>query len=201
MRSLLTSKLVLLSNFIDVLGILAVSVMAVGFQLVLHELPCPLCLLQRIGLMGIGFGYLLNIIYGNSIKNYSYATFCAMFTAFIAMRQILLHIVPGTGGYGDVILGFHMYTWVFIICMLVIIWNMFIIMIYPEDFSHEKLVRNIKIERNIVVNIVVYIYLITIMINVVFTFLECGTTSCPDDPTTYLVLDFIKHIHSGKVTL
>jgi disulfide bond formation protein DsbB len=199
MRSLLTSKLVIISNFIDVLGILVISIMAVIFQLVLHELPCPLCLMQRIGLMAIGFGYLVNIVYGNSIKNYSYATICAMLTAFIAMRQILLHIVPGTGGYGDVILGFHMYTWVFIICMAAIIWNMFIIMIYPEDFSHEKLVRNIKIERNIVVNIVVYIYIITILINVVFTFLECGTTACPDDPTTYLVLDFIKHIHSGNI--
>jgi disulfide bond formation protein DsbB len=195
MKSLLTSKLVVFSNFIDVLGILFVSMAAIMIQLVFHELPCPLCLMQRIGLMAIGFGYLLNIIYGNSIKNYSYATISAIFTSFIAMRQILLHIVPGTGGYGDVILGFHMYTWVFIICILAIIWNMIIIMIYPEDFSHEKLVRNIKIDRNIVVNIVVYLYLITILLNVVFTFLQCGFSSCPDDPTTYLILDFIKHRH------
>ena len=195
MRSLFTSKIVLLSNFIDVLGILIVSVMAIIFQLVLHELPCPLCLMQRIGLMAIGFGYLLNIVYGNRIQNYGYATISAVFTAFIAMRQILLHIVPGTGGYGDVILGFHMYTWVFILCMAAIIWNMFIIIIYPEDFNHEKLIRNIKIDRNIVVHIVVYLYLLTLLINVIFTFFQCGTTACPDDPTTYLLLDYIKHIH------
>lgn len=194
MRYLLASKIVLLSNFIDVLGILLISLVALIIQLVMHELPCPLCLLQRIGLMAIGFGYLLNIIYGNSIKNYSYSSFCAMITAFIAMRQILLHIIPGTGSYGDAILGLHMYTWVFIICLATIIWNIFIITIYPENFHHGKLIKNIKLEKNIIVNTVVYLFIITMAVNVVFTFLECGTTACPEDPSTYMVLDFIKHL-------
>jgi hypothetical protein len=41
--------------------------------------------------------------------------------AAMSMRQILLHVVPGTGAYGNAIFGLHLYTWAFISLALMII--------------------------------------------------------------------------------
>ena len=59
---LFSSKIVLLSNLIDLMGVFVVSAAAIIIQLFFHELPCPLCLLQRIGLMAIAYGYVINLI-------------------------------------------------------------------------------------------------------------------------------------------
>jgi disulfide bond formation protein DsbB len=185
---LFASKVVLFSNFVDIVGVLIVSAAAIILQLVLHELPCPLCLLQRVGLMGIAFGYLLNIMYGNRANHYAYSSIAAIATSFIALRQVLLHIVPGSGYYGDPVLGLHMYTWVFVICIVAIAWNMLIVIIYPEDLRHERLIRKVKIGKNPIVKTIIYAYVATIAINIGLTFLECGVTQCPDDPVSYMIL-------------
>ena len=41
--------------------------------------------------------------------------------AAMSMRQILLHIVPGTGSFGNPIFGLHLYTWAFIAFALMIV--------------------------------------------------------------------------------
>ncbi len=51
-------------NAIGALGLGAIVTGAYIFQFVLHELPCPLCLLQRIGMLGAAFGLLLNVRFG-----------------------------------------------------------------------------------------------------------------------------------------
>lgn len=186
---LLASKIVVFSNIIDLLGVFVISTMAILIQLFFHELPCPLCLLQRIGLMGIAFGYILNILYGNRANHYAYSSIAAIVTAFISMRQILLHIVPGSGGYGDPVFGIHMYTWVFIICMAALVWNMLIIIIYPEDIRHERLIRRVRLGNNKLVKVIVIGYVLIVALNFTLTFLECGTTQCPDDPTQYMILN------------
>jgi disulfide bond formation protein DsbB len=186
---LFSSKIVLLSNLIDLMGVFVVSAAAIIIQLFFHELPCPLCLLQRIGLMAIAYGYVLNILYGNKSNHYAYSTIAAILTSFIALRQILIHIVPGSGYYGDPVFGIHMYTWVFIICMVAIAWNMLIIIIYPEDYRHQKLIKNIRIGRNPLVKLIVFAYIFVIALNFALTFLECGTTQCPDDPNQYMILN------------
>jgi hypothetical protein len=35
--------------------------------------------------------------------------------ACISIRQILLHIVPPDPGYGDPVLGLHLYTWALLV--------------------------------------------------------------------------------------
>ena len=97
---LIKTKLMLFSNFIDIFIIVVISIFAIIVQLLLHELPCPLCLLQRIGVLAIGFGYILNLIFGTRVQHYAYSTLASIVTLFIALRQIMLHIVPGSGYYG-----------------------------------------------------------------------------------------------------
>ncbi len=77
----------------------------------LGELPCPLCLLQRIDFIALGRGLLLNMRFGPSPLHYGLVIAAALFGAAAAGRQVLLHIVPGSGAYGSPLFGLHLYTW------------------------------------------------------------------------------------------
>ncbi|WP_271946626.1 disulfide bond formation protein B [Ruegeria faecimaris] len=103
-----------LSRTLNALGTLAVSlvlVLAFGYQLALNELPCPLCLLQRVGFVAVGVGLGLNLLYGARPQHYALMLLAALFGISVSVRQILLHIVPGTGHYGSPVFGYHYYTW------------------------------------------------------------------------------------------
>src|SRR5680860_1922470 len=106
-----------LSRLLNAIGLLAIgTVLALAFvdQIWFRELPCPLCILQRAGLFAAGFGIALNLIFGPKPSHYGVAIVGAVAGGSISMRQILLHIVPGTGSYGDAVFGLHLYTWAFI---------------------------------------------------------------------------------------
>jgi disulfide bond formation protein DsbB len=102
---------------LNALGLYAIAlVLAAAFaaQLWLDELPCPLCLLQRIAFALLAVGPILNVRYGPRPSHYAVSLLTAIAGAAFAMRQILLHIMPGDPGYGSPLLGYHYYTWAFI---------------------------------------------------------------------------------------
>jgi disulfide bond formation protein DsbB len=97
-------------NALALYAVALVLVIAFAAQLVLHELPCPLCLLQRIQFALLAVGPILNIRFGPRPSHYALSLLVAALGAAVAMRQILLHIVPGDPGYGSALLGYHYYT-------------------------------------------------------------------------------------------
>src|SRR5690606_30148285 len=94
-------------NAIGLLAICAALSFALTDQIVYHDLPCPLCILQRAGLMAAGFGLALNLGIAIRPAHYGLMILGAMLGGTIAARQIALHIVPGTGSYGNAFLGLH----------------------------------------------------------------------------------------------
>ncbi|HCM47297.1 MAG TPA: hypothetical protein DIS98_07260 [Colwellia sp.] len=67
----------LLFKQLNALGLLAISLVmtfALYAQLIDHELPCPLCLIQRLGFTGVMLGLLLNTLYGQKPKYYTLST-------------------------------------------------------------------------------------------------------------------------------
>lgn len=93
-----------LARQLNALGAIAISlVLAFAFysQFINAELPCPLCLLQRVGFIAVLFGLLCNIIYGPRSLHYSFMLLGALFGAAVALRQVALHVIPGTPFYGD----------------------------------------------------------------------------------------------------
>src|ERR1700682_873460 len=98
---------------LNALGLYAVAlVLAAAFaaQLPLHELPCPLCLLQRIQFAALAIGPILNIRWGPRPSHYALSLLAAAVGAAFSTRQILLHIMPGDAGYGTALLGYHYYS-------------------------------------------------------------------------------------------
>ena len=71
------------------------------------ELPCPLCLLQRVALFGVAFGIMLNFRHGFSYRNTGFSLLFAILLLVVAERQTLLDIYPRPGHeyIGSAILG------------------------------------------------------------------------------------------------
>jgi disulfide bond formation protein DsbB len=178
-------------NIFDLIGITSVVATAFFFQFFMNELPCPLCLLQRICLLAIGFGFLLNIHYEVRPIHYALSLLAAVFTAFVALRQITLHIAPGDAGYGSALFGFHMYTWAFMLCVAAIVYISILLSVprqYHLQRNKEKVseVKNSKMRK--FGHLVFAIYIVIIGTNIISTFIECGFQECPDNPVSYQLL-------------
>src|SRR5258708_15655773 len=102
--------LVRLGNALGTLGLALILLIAFGFQFGRNELPCPLCLLQRLAFVLCGFGFLLNLRFGSQPAHYGLTLLAALFGLAAAGRHLLLHIVPGTGTYGSALLGLPSYS-------------------------------------------------------------------------------------------
>lgn len=176
-------------NAIGTLVICGVLIAAYVFQFTLDELPCPLCLLQRVGLAAVGFGLCLNLIYGAKPHHYGIMLIGAVYGASVSARQILLHIVPGTGTYGSPVFGFHYYTWAGI-CFILIIAGTAVMLLFEGQYktlveqpSHQKFGGS-KLAK-----FAFFLMLFLVGANAVTTLIECGPTICADPPTDYKLID------------
>jgi disulfide bond formation protein DsbB len=183
------------SRTLNALGMLAVClvlILAFAYQFALYELPCPLCLLQRVGFVAVGFGLGLNLLYGARPRNYALVLIAAIFGGSVSIRQILLHIVPGTGHYGSPVLGLHYYTWAGI-CFFLIILGTSIMLLFEGQYSRAGASDNEpRFGDNRLAKIAFLLMLALAVANAVSTLLECGPGICADPPTSYDLIDEIK---------
>jgi disulfide bond formation protein DsbB len=103
----MTRALAITLNALSLYAVALVLAAAFAAQLLLHELPCPLCLLQRIQFTVLAIGPILNIRFGPRPSHYALSLLAAAAGVAFSTRQILLHIMPGDSGYGSALLGFH----------------------------------------------------------------------------------------------
>lgn len=172
-----------LYTLLELCAVLLVLFMALYFQFVLKELPCPLCLLQRLGFLGIAFALLLNLRFGPAPSHYGLSLLAALLTAFVALRQVALHVIPGSGAYGSSVLGFHMYTWSFVLAMAIVLFNTIVLSVDRQYFQ----LRSLLAERlQILVHVLFALTLLFSFFLCVSVFLECGLKQCPENPQHYL---------------
>lgn len=176
-----------ISRSLDALGLLAIGlVLAVAFadQLLNHELPCPLCLLQRVGFVLAGFGLAMNLVFRPRASHYGLTILGAMAGGAVALRQILLHVVPGTGAYGAPFLGLHFYTWAAILFTLIVVGSAILLLFDARlDASPADPEPISTLAR-----IALVLFALLAVGNALSTFLECGLGLCPDNPTEYEML-------------
>ncbi len=170
-----------LFNTMELMGIIVTLMMAFVFQIVLKELPCPLCLLQRIGFLGIAFGFLMNLRFGLRPSHYAMVLLSALYTSFVALRQISLHVIPGTGSYGNAIFGLHLYTWSFIISMIIVVVTTIML-----GVDRQYQIRGTDVLFTKTAKIIAAILFILLVANIISVLFECGLMACPDNPTHYL---------------
>ena len=177
---------------LNALALLIITLILAGAfaeQIYFGELPCPLCLLQRVGLMTAGLGFMLNLRFGLHPMHYGVTVIAALVGMATSSRQVLLHIIPGGMGYGKVFFGLHLYTWSLISFICILVGVGILLMISGDNTVERKLTRWVKF--------VLALFFTVVLANLVSTLLECGLSACPSDPTQYLGWESIRSWISG----
>jgi len=172
-------------NALGLLGCCAILLVAFGYQILRGELPCPLCLLQRAAFAASGLGFALSVRFGPRPSHYGLAILGALMGAAIAARQVALHVVPGTGGYGATLFGLHFYT-LALIAFAALIGAVAVLLLIADTGQHGSRAGE---DAGIFGTACLLLFVGVILANAVSTAAECGTGLCPDDPTRYEALD------------
>lgn len=163
------------------LGVCGVLGVAFYYQFALGELPCPLCALQRVGFVVAGVALMLNLRIGYSPAHYGLALLSSVAAGSASLRQISLHVIPGTGHYGSALLGFHFYTWAFVGYGALVVYIGAMLLRAPEEAMRER-----ALQGGVLATFACRVFVLLALANVVAFLLECGLGPCPDTPLGYL---------------
>ena len=171
---------------LNALGLYAVAfVLAAAFaaQILLEELPCPLCLLQRILFAMLAVGPIMNLRYGPHPSHYALSLLGAAAGVVVSSRQVLLHIMPGDSGYGSALLGLHYYSWAMIGFAAAIV-LIALMLLFDRQFDKDPAPP----PAGALAQVAVWLVIGLTVLNVVSTLLECGFAACADNPVIYELL-------------
>jgi disulfide bond formation protein DsbB len=175
---------------LNALGLYAVAaVLAAAFaaQWLLHELPCPLCLLQRIQFAVLAIGPIMNVRWGPRPSHYALSLLAAAAGAGFSSRQVLLHIMPGDAGYGTALLGYHYYTLALIGFVIAIV-LLAAMLLFDRQFKEDGAAP--PAAGSVFASAAVWLVIGLTALNVLCTLLECGFAACADNPVVY---ELLKH--------
>jgi disulfide bond formation protein DsbB len=163
--------------FAMVLTMAAVLTTAMVFQYYGGEIPCPLCLLQRVAMFGVCYGIILHFRHGYSARNDGISMLFALFLQIVSMRQTLLDIYsrPGHSYVGNAVLGLHMPVWSVVIAVAILL--AFSIKLAVIDGEHlrnrEPSPALGRLAR------LLFLYVVAIcLINLVSVMFQCGAGAC-----------------------
>ena len=153
---------------------------AMTLQYVKGELPCPLCLLEGVAMLGVCFGIMLNFRRGFSYQNTGFSLLFAIVLLVISVRQSLLDIYPRPGHeyIGSAIFGIHMPVWSIIIALaLLIAYAIKLAILGGDEYLREADVSEFPAIRRIADILSIYVIAIC-LINLVSVVLQCGFGEC-----------------------
>lgn len=168
-----------LGNLLGLLFICIALLIAFVDQVSAHDLPCPLCLLQRACFIAIGMMLAMNLFYGIKTVHYGFMLFSGLLGLAISVRQLYLHVSPGDAGYGDIFWGLHFYAWA-AICFIVILAAIASALILEKGFNSSTSITAHRADTILIIG-----FILLIAANLFSTLFECGFSACPDNPVTY----------------
>jgi disulfide bond formation protein DsbB len=153
---------------------------AMTLQYVNGELPCPLCLLERVAMLGVCFGIMLNFRRGFSYQNTGFSLLFAIVLLVVSVRQSLLDIYPRPGHeyIGSAIFGIHMPVWSIIIALtLLTAYAIKLAILGGDEYLREADLSEFPAIRRIADVLSIYVIAIC-LINLVSVVLQCGFGEC-----------------------
>jgi disulfide bond formation protein DsbB len=181
--------LVRFGNVLGAAGLAAALLAGFVWQFALGELPCPLCNLQRVAIALCGFGFLLNLRFGPHPLHYGLTLIGALFGLAVAGRQILLHIVPGSGTYGSAVLGLHLYSWAFVLFFAVVAGVAVLLVVAGgASFDPHRSGTRLAAPFSGAARLAAWLLIVMTFANAVASFVQCGPIECSDNPTHYWLL-------------
>jgi len=147
-----------------------------------HDLPCPLCILQRMGFTLIGLMFLLNIRSGAHPAHYGFAILFCVLGLSVSLRQVLLHVAPGDLGYGDTFFRIHFYSWAFVGFVSLLV-SIAVLLIIPDQGTRS---------RHWFAQFVCIWFVLLLIGNLISTLSVCGLGACADNPQSYQGIDQLR---------
>ena len=123
----MNQRIAALLNDLFLFAMMLVIAGILSFAMILQyrdgEIPCPLCLLQRVAMFGVCIGIILHFRSGYSARNDGISLLFALFLLIVSARQTLLDIFPRPGHsyIGSTIFGIHMPVWSVIIAVAILL--------------------------------------------------------------------------------
>lgn len=154
--------------------ICAVLLSAFGVQLLMHETPCPLCLLQRLCMIAVAISLLLNNWFGVRPAHYGLGLLGCLLGGSIALRQIALHVCPGFPTFGIPVLGLSLYTWSFLVFACSVLAIALLLLFYQPKNPQSEVVSQLSILDRVAFTALVLV----VILNIITTFLQCGIGGC-----------------------
>lgn len=155
----------------------AILTAAMVMQYAFADIPCPLCLLQRVAMFGCCFGLLHQLRTHKSERGGGIALLFALLLLVIAVRQTLLDLFPRPGHayIGSAVFGVHMEVWSVVIAVSVLLALALRLTLLgaprlPPHAERPPLARAVRLLE-------FYVVLIC-AINVVSVVLQCGLSEC-----------------------
>jgi disulfide bond formation protein DsbB len=163
--------------FAMMLTMAAVLTTAMVFQYYGGEIPCPLCLLQRVAMFGVCYGVILHFRLGYSARNDGVSMLFALFLLIVSARQTLLDIYPRPGHsyIGNAVLGLHMPVWSVVIAVAILLaFAIKLAVLGGEDLRDLQPPPALgRLAR------LLCLYVVAIcLINLVSVILQCGAGAC-----------------------
>jgi disulfide bond formation protein DsbB len=158
------------------LGVLAaILTAAMVMQYALGEIPCPLCLLQRVAMFGCCFGLIRQLHAGGSERGTGIALIFAVLLLVISTRQTLLDVYPRPGHdyIGGAVFGLHLPVWSVLIAVALLLG--LAVRLALLGGSHNA--ADNEGTRVLVTPLVIYIVVIC-AINFLSVVAQCGLGQC-----------------------
>ena len=168
------ADLALLAILIGLAGILTTAMV---LQYAAGEIPCPLCLLQRVAMFGVCFGIVHHVRHGYDVRNIGVGLVWALYLLLVSVRQVLLNIVarPGHAYPGGAVFGLHMPVWSVVIAFAI----MLAFAATLAVFDARRLSATLPSPVLTRIGTVAGLYLIALcIINLVSAILQCGLGAC-----------------------
>lgn len=162
-------------NSLCMFGVSLVLLGAFYFQFGLGEDPCPLCLLQRMGMFGVLLGLGFNTSFGFKKEHAALVIMSSMVGVSFSIRQILLHVCPAPGtptGYGSAVFGMHLYSWAAFVFATAIVGTAVFLCLIRDEAPDTKRAPSF-FERA-----VLYFAGLLCLANALAAFAECGLGPC-----------------------
>nr|WP_245419725.1 disulfide bond formation protein B [Phyllobacterium salinisoli] len=171
-------------HYLYLLGMLAaiaaILTTAMVMQYAWGELPCPLCLLQRVALLGVCFGIMQQFRNGFSYQNTGLGLLFTIFLLVVSVRQTLLDIYPRPGHeyIGTAIFGLHMPVWSILIALaLLIAYALKLLLWGGNDNLRNARLSDYPLIRTLATLLSLYVIAIG-LVNFGSVVLQCGLAEC-----------------------
>lgn len=176
-----------LSRGVNAAGMLiigAVVALSTLEQMRRGEMPCPLCIMERIAFIGAATGLCLNLRFGPRASHYAIVIVSATAGAMIAARQVLLHITPDLRGIDGPAASLHLNSWALTLFSVIIAAGAFLMLV---DRRRPGLYRRRRRLSPLGMAALFTIAVLTLA-NGLATLFECGAGACPEEPMALRLL-------------